>query len=480
MNKLQLYNTLTRKKEPFELLNPKTATIYSCGPTVYAAPHIGNLRNFLFVDFLRRWLEFLGYNLIHVMNLTDVDDKTIRRSREENITLGQLTDREAKNFFADLKKLNIKPAHHYPRATQHIPEMVILINQLIAKNFAYEKDGSIYFRVSAFPGYGRLSGVTVDNIQLGARIDVDEYEKESAQDFVLWKAWKENDGDVFWEPSFNGIGIIKGRPGWHIECSAMSMKYLGATLDIHTGGVDLIFPHHENEIAQSEAATEQTFVRFWLHCEHLMVESAKMAKSSGNTFTLTEIAPDELSAAAFRLLIFGSDYQKKFNFTQTGLKSAKKKVLQLRAWYENLCGVANEGEADEQVVEAAAIARAGFIQQMNDNLNTPRALAVLYELMNKLNSPAKKETFTKASAKIALDFLNEVDQLLGIINVTKGDDQTKLELTDEQQSLVTEREQARRDKNWLRSDEIRNRLAATGIGLIDNQNNTTTAFSLSS
>ena len=283
--KILLFNTLTRRKEPFTPLEIGKVKMYTCGPTVYDYAHIGNFRAFLFEDLLKRWLLLQGFKVTHVMNLTDVDDKTIRGSQKQGLPLRQFTDFYIKAFFEDIKTLNILAADVYPRATDRIPEMVALIKTLMDKGYAYRgEDGSIYYCISKFPDYGKLSKLKTAELKAGARVSQDEYAKEEAQDFALWKAWTPEDGDVFWETELG-----KGRPGWHIECSAMSMKYLGETFDIHCGGVDNIFPHHENEIAQSEAASGKKFVNYWLHNEHLQVEGKKMSKSLGNYYTLRDL-----------------------------------------------------------------------------------------------------------------------------------------------------------------------------------------------
>ncbi|MDI6827410.1 MAG: cysteine--tRNA ligase, partial [Armatimonadota bacterium] len=282
---IRYFNTLTREKNEFHAINDMKVGLYTCGPTVYDFAHIGNWRTYLFEDILRRHLESRGFEVTHVMNITDVDDKTIRGANEKGISLNEYTAPFIAAFYEDRDHLNIKPAHVYPRATEHITEMVALIKKLLEKGIAYKaEDGSIYYDISKFPDYGKLSHFKIEELKAGARVSSDEYEKEQVSDFALWKAWDEADGNVYWDTELG-----RGRPGWHIECSAMSMKYLGETFDIHTGGVDNIFPHHENEIAQSEAATGKPFVNYWLHSEHLLVENRKMSKSLGNFYTLRDL-----------------------------------------------------------------------------------------------------------------------------------------------------------------------------------------------
>ena len=323
---IYFFNTLTRKKEVFKPLDEGKVKIYTCGPTVYDFAHIGNFRAFLFEDLLKRWLIQRGFKVTHVMNLTDIDDKTIKGSQTQKVPLRQFTEFYVKAFFEDIKALNIQPADVYPKATDHIPEMVALIKTLMAKGIAYKgEDGSIYYAISKFPDYGKLSKIKPAELKAGARVSQDEYTKEEAQDFAVWKAWTLEDGDVFWETELG-----KGRPGWHIECTAMSLRYLGETLDIHAGGVDLIFPHHENEIAQSESLTGKLFSRFWLHAEFLMVEGQKMSKSLGNYYTLRDLVAKGHAPEAIRYLLASVPYRKSLNFTMDGLKAAAVAIDRLR------------------------------------------------------------------------------------------------------------------------------------------------------
>ena len=323
---IRLFNTLTRKKETFIPIDEGEVRMYTCGPTVYDYAHIGNFRAFLFEDLLKRWLEYRGFKVTHVMNITDVDDKTIRGSQKQQIPLRQYTEYYTKAFFEDVAVLSIEPADYYPRATEHIPEMVALINRLMEKGYAYKgEDSSIYYAINKFKNYGKLSKIKVRELKAGARVKVDEYAKEEAMDFALWKAWTKEDGDVFWETELG-----KGRSGWHIECSAMSMKYLGETFDIHCGGVDNMFPHHENEIAQSEAATGKKFVNYWLHNEHLLVEGKRMAKRYGNFYTLRDLLKMGYDPKAIRYLLLSTQYRQQFNFTFEGLDAAKGAIERLR------------------------------------------------------------------------------------------------------------------------------------------------------
>src|SRR4030066_1169153 len=321
---LVFFNTLTRKKEEFVPLETGKVRVYTCGPTVYDYPHIGNYRTFLFEELLRRYLKYKGFQVTQVMNLTDIDDKIIIGSQKKGISLDEYTAPYKKIFFEDLNTLNAEASEFYPEATKHIKEMVKIIKKLLGKKHAYEIEGSIYFKISTFPEYGKLSKMNLEELKVGTRVKADEYEKEQVSDFALWKAWDEKDGDIFWETE-----IGKGRPGWHIECSAMSMKYLGPHFDIHTGGVDNIFPHHENEIAQSQPATEQKFVNYWLHSAHLLVEGRRMAKSFGNFYTLRDLLKQGWNPSVVRYLLIGTHYRQQLNFTLEGLEASKNGLQRL-------------------------------------------------------------------------------------------------------------------------------------------------------
>ncbi|MCI0406593.1 MAG: cysteine--tRNA ligase, partial [candidate division Zixibacteria bacterium] len=360
---LVFQNTFTRKKEAFSPIEPGKVELYTCGPTIYDFAHIGNFRTFLFEDLLRRYLKYKGFEVIQVMNLTDVDDRTITASRKEGIPLSEYTERYAKAFFEDLKTLNVDFAEHYPAATAHVNEMVEIIQKLMKEGYAYESGGSIYYKISAFPGYGTLPHFKPDELKAGARVAADSYEKEEVGDFALWKAWDEKDGDVFWETPLG-----KGRPGWHIECSAMSMKLLGQKFDIHTGGVDNIFPHHENERAQSDAFAGHPVVKYWLHSEHLLVEGKKMSKSLGNFYTLRDLLAKGFAPPAIRYALISVHYRLPLNFTFEGMTAARNALERLYDFQRN---VKNAKEAPEGVEVGHAIhkARETFEQQMDDDLN---------------------------------------------------------------------------------------------------------------
>ncbi len=379
---LRLYNTLTRRLEPFAPLAPPRVTLYTCGPTVWNYAHIGNFRTFVFEDVLRRYLEYAGHAVEHVMNLTDVDDRTIGAAAKAGVALAQHTAPFAEAFFEDCRYLRIAPAHHYPRATGFVPQMVALVQRLLDRGVAYRgDDGSVYFAIDRFPGYGRLSQVERRELKAGARVSSDEYDKADARDFVLWKAAKPEDEAVgaAWDAPFG-----RGRPGWHLECSAMAQSLLGETVDIHAGGVDLIFPHHENEIAQSEAATGQPFVRHWLHGEFLLVEGTKMSKRYGNFLTARDLREDGWDAAAIRALFCSTQYRRQLNFTDEGLWAAATGAARLGECRARLAGAA-PGAAWGSLPAIAGRLEAEFRAAMDDDLDVPRALAALMDFVREAN-----------------------------------------------------------------------------------------------
>lgn len=455
---IRLFNTLTRKKEPFTPLVPGQVKLYTCGPTVYDYAHIGNFRAFLFEDLLKRWLIYRGYKVTHVMNLTDVDDKTIKGSQKQRIPLREYTDFYAKAFFEDIKALNILPADVYPRATEHIPEMVNIIQTLLEKGIAYRgEDGSIYFSVAKYPQYGKLSHIKVDALKAGARVSQDEYAKEEAQDFALWKAYTPEDGNVYWDTELG-----RGRPGWHIECSAMSMKYLGETFDIHCGGIDNMFPHHENEIAQSEAATGKTFVNYWLHNEHLQVEGKKMSKRFGNFYTLRDLLAKGYDPIAIRYLLISTHYRQQFNFTFEGLEAAKAAVERLRNFVRRLHDA--EGVASpEKVKILKGKLESCFDSALDDDLNIGSALASLFDFVRDINSLLDTNLVSKEQAAEIGGLMMRIDSVLGVIGKVEA-----LEpLPEDIEVLVQKREMARKAKNWKEADAIRNQLKEMGIILED-------------
>jgi cysteinyl-tRNA synthetase len=452
------FNTLTRKKEVFKPLEAGKVKMYTCGPTVYDYAHIGNFRAFLFEDLLKRWLIQRGFKVTHVMNLTDVDDKTIKGSQKQQVPLRQFTEFYVKAFFEDIKVLNIQSADVYPKATGHIPEMVALIKTLMAKGYAYRgEDGSIYYAISMFPDYGKLSKIKTAELKAGARVSQDEYAKEEAQDFALWKAWTPEDGDVYWATELG-----KGRPGWHIECSAMSMKYLRETFDIHCGGVDNIFPHHENEIAQSEAATGKKFVDYWLHNEHLLVEGKKMAKRFGNFYTLRDLLAKGYDPIAIRYLLLSTHYRQQFNFTFEGLESSKGAVDRLRNFVRRL----HETEGKDSKGKVAVLAsklEACFGGSMDDDLDIGIALASLFDFVREVNNLLDAGMVSKSEAADVGGLMMRIDEVLGVIGKVEAEETLPADID----MLVQKREEARKAKNWKEADAIRAQLRATGIVLED-------------
>ncbi len=455
---IRFFNTLTRTKERFVPLEKGKVKLYTCGPTVYDYPHIGNFRAFIFDDLLRRWLKYRGFKVTQVMNITDVDDKTIRGSRTKKIPLKKYTEHYTKAFFEDIKALNIEKVEHYPKATEHIPEMVSLIKKLLEKGYAYRgEDGSIYYDVSKFKEYGKLSKIKVEELKPGARVKVDEYGKEEAHDFALWKAWNEEDGDVYWETELG-----KGRPGWHIECSAMSMKYLGETLDIHCGGVDNMFPHHENEIAQSEAATGKKFVNYWLHNEHLLVEGKRMAKRFGNYYTLRDLIKKGYDPMAVRYLLMSTHYRQQLNFTFKGLEAAKSAVERLKNFARRLLEADGKGSSGK-VRALIEKVKKNFEEAMDDDLNIGLALASLFDFVKDVNKLMDDNTLNKEEAKEVHKLIMRFDEVLGVI----GRVEIEKNLPKEAEELIRKREEARKAKDWETADKIREQLKTMGIIIED-------------
>ncbi len=453
---LKLYNTLTRKKEIFKPIKKGQVSMYICGPTVYDYPHIGNYRAYVFGDLLNRYLQYSGYKIKFIQNLTDVDDKTIKNSQKQGVSLKEYTKKYIEAFFEDLKILNILPADVYPKATEHIKEMVTMVQSLLDKGLAYKsKDNCIYFSISKFKDYGKLANIDPAQLKEGAsgRVLSDEYDKESARDFALWKAWTPEDGDVFWETE-----VGKGRPGWHIECSAMSMKYLGETFDIHGGGVDLIFPHHQNEIAQAEGTTGKLFVKYWVHNEWLLVEGQKMSKSLGNFYTLRDIIDKGYNPLAVRYLLLSTHYRQQLNFTFKGLEAARNSLQRIWDFMKKLDEASGKGDA-ELVDKSISKARMDFDFALNDDLEISRALASIFEFIKEIN--IAMPALNKDDAKKIKDFMIDLDKVLGFIVVEEED------ISDDIQKLVDEREAARKAKDFKRADEIRDQLKAQDIVLED-------------
>ena len=405
---IKFFNTLTLKKEEFIPLEEGVVKLYTCGPTVYDFAHIGNFRAYVFEDLLHRYLEYRNFKVIRVMNITDVDDKTIAGAKRENVPLKEFTERYIKAFLEDMESLRLKKPDYLPRATEHIEDMVKLIKILMEKGYAYRKNGSIYFRISRFSDYGKLSHIDISQIKPGARVDVDEYSKEDVRDFVLWKEVKE--GEVFWETE-----IGKGRPGWHIECSAMSMKYLGETFDIHTGGVDNIFPHHENEIAQSEAATGKLFVRYWLHCAHLLVNNEKMSKSKGNFYTLRDLLQKGYNPVAIRYLLLTTHYRDPLNFTEKALKQAENTLKNYNEFYRKL-SFCSKNFYNEDIGKIIRETKKKFVENLDDDLNISPAIGSIFQMISKVNVELTKGNIGRENANQIRGFLKEIDSVLSILD----------------------------------------------------------------
>src|SRR6266852_4661894 len=468
MHEIQFHNTLSGKVEAFVPQQAGRVRMYTCGPTVYDYAHIGNFRTFVFQDILRRFLKLRGFHLNHVMNLTDVDDRIIANAAAAGVGIREYTKKFVEAFLADCRALSVESPEHWMRATDHIDDMVRLIEALQKKSYTYPSEGSIYYRIARFPEYGKLSKIDLSSIQAGARVDNDRYEKESARDFALWKAPKP--GEHFWETP-----IGPGRPGWHIECSAMAMKYLGETLDIHTGGIDLAFPHHENEIAQSEGATGKPFVRYWLHAEHLLVEGEKMSKSLGNFYTLRDLFGKGYKPSALRFALSSVPYRKQLNFTFDGLQQAASSVERLRNFADRL----KQGKfpAGKQKGMAARIAKAAdeFDAGLSEDLNTARALAAVFDLVREANIAMDKGEFRQGDVPTAQGFLAAFDKVFAVM---EDNDSEKLRALGfggpesgpsdaEIDMLVAERNAAKKKRDFATADRIRKELADRGIIIED-------------
>jgi len=443
---MKLYNTLSKSIEKFSPIKENQVKFYTCGPTVYDFAHIGNLRTFIFEDMLRRTLEYLGFNVLQVMNITDIDDKTIAASHGQKADFEKLTRDFETKFWADLKKLNIQKPQESPRATQYIEKIVEFVKDLLNKGYAYKgNDGSIYFCIAKFPNYGKLSRLDKSGIKAGARVSQDEYTKENPADFVLWKARDEKDGDIYWQTELG-----KGRPGWHIECSAMSQDKLGDTIDIHAGGVDLIFPHHENEIAQSQARTGKKFVNFWLHAEHLLVDGKKMSKRLGNFYTLADIEKKGFDPLDFRYLCLTAHWRDKLNFTWESLSAAKNSLTRARKILNGHPRF-SQGSTNSEYISKFKIA-------LENDLNTPEALATFWNLLRdeKTSAEDKKATALEMDKVLALDLDRSVEEKIPTII----------------QELVAERQKAREEKNFSRADKIREKIKKMGYIVEDSGKDT--------
>lgn len=454
---LRFYNTLTQELEIFEPLIGNTVRMYTCGPTVYNFVHIGNFRTFTFQDILRRWLRYRRFELNHVMNITDVEDKIIANAAKEGKSIEEYTAVYTRAFFEDAATLRLEQPEHVAKATEHIPVMVEAIQQLAAKGCTYVSDGSTYFRISSFPQYGKLSHNDFSGIRSGARVDMDEYEKADARDFVLWKSRRNS--EPFWETTLG-----EGRPGWHIECSAMAMKYLGETLDIHAGGVDLTFPHHENEIAQSESITGKPFSRFWLHSEHLHIESQKMSKSLGNFYTLRDLLQMGYEPEPIRYLLASVPYRKKLNFTFEALKGAAKSIERLREFEIRLASTKLRPGRNEQLSERTREAVRRFEESLDDDLNTAEALAAVFEYVRAMNTALDQYEFLEENRWEAARVLEIFDSVFDVLKPARS----TVTLSDaEIDAYIEERAQARKGRDYARADEIRALLQDKGVLLED-------------
>ncbi|MBT3720947.1 cysteine--tRNA ligase [archaeon] len=453
---LKFYNTLSKKKEEFNEINKGKIKIYTCGPTVYNYAHIGNWRSFVFSDILRRYLKYKGYDVMHVMNLTDVDDKTIRDSQKQSMSLKEFTEKYSKIFFEDMDILNIERVEEYPKATESIKEMLDITKKLIEKGIAYKsEDGSVYYSVTKFKDYGKLAGLKLGNLKAGARVKHDEYEKESANDFALWKAYEETDGDVFWETEFG-----KGRPGWHIECSAMSSKFLGNHFDIHTGGIDLKFPHHENEIAQSEGCSGEKFVNYWLHSEHLLIEGEKMSKSKGNFYIIKDLLDKGHSPKALRYMLLSTHYRQKVNFTFESFDAAENIIKRFKEFLLKLKSV--KGSEDNSDVDEIIInSKKQFENSMDDDLNISGGLAALFEFMTSINKLMSEEKLSRNDALKAFNLMMEFDTVIGLFEFKEED------IPKEILEIVKKREEARKNKDWALSDKLRDEVKDKGFEIED-------------
>lgn len=479
---MKIYNTLSREIEEFIPLDENLVKIYACGPTVYAMPHVGNFRSFFLADLLRRYLKFKGYQVTLCMNITDIDDKTIRDSEKEDIPLNEFTKKYIVEFFRGLDMLNIKPADIYPRATNHITGMIELVEKLEEKGFAYEKDGSVYFNIQKMPNYGSLSKIDLSNLEIGKSVDVDEYEKENPIDFVLWKKSTKNEveREIYWETKWG-----KGRPGWHIECSVMSMKYLGDTFDIHLGGVDLVFPHHENEIAQSECATNSQFVKYWVHGGHLIVDGRKMSKSKGNYFTLDEIM-DKYDVNVMRYFFMSRKYRDTLNYTEQGIDTVKTNVEKLKTTLGAMNSVISRGDVSETLatyrpdIESEFLIEVNkeylnFVKAMDNDLDSPLALQALVRMTRIINSYLNEDNKNLSILIQVQEIYYELLDVLGFFEEERKSSQS--DMIPELMNMVLQiRKDLRTNKQYELSDQIRDTLASKGIKLKDTPQGTQWEF----
>ena len=470
---LQFFNTLTRRVEEFQPLNGKQVGVYACGPTVYRPPHVGNYRTFIFNDLLHRYLEWKGFDVKFVMNLTDVEDKIIEAAHEQGVHIDEITAPVTEAFLNDLKSLAIKPVDVHPRATEAIQGMIDIIAKLIERGHAYESDGSVYFAIGSFPGYGKLSRIELQDVRSGAGlqtrerggIDADEYEKEDARDFALWKAAKDMDrkAGAAWQTPWG-----EGRPGWHIECSAMSMTELGETFDIHTGGEDLIFPHHEDEIAQSEGATGKPFVRYWLHVKHLLVNGEKMSKSKRNDYKLHELVERGYPEASIRYLLLSAHYRKELNFTFEGLDDAHAALRRLVDFADRLHATSPSADGSSDLSPIAQSAISGFEAGLDDDLNTPEAFAAMFTFVREANAALDRGNVSAQSREDAINALTRMDDVLGFIDLARQQSKdVDADLAKWVEEKIAARQAARGRRDFAGADAIRAELTAAGVVVED-------------
>lgn len=459
---LRFKNSFTRKKEDFKPIEDGKVKIYTCGPTVYNFQHIGNFRTFMWGDLLRRYLKYKGYDVTYVMNITDIDDKIIRDSQAQKKSRKEFIQKYVDAFLEDLDSLGFLKPDVQPYATDHIDGMVEMIQTLVEKGIAYEINGNYYYKISAFKDYGKLANLDMDGLKVGARVSTDEYEKDSASDFALWKAWQESDGDIFWETP-----IGKGRPGWHIECSVMSQKYLGNQFDIHTGGVDLLFPHHENEIAQSEGCTGLKSVNYWLHGEHLIVEGKKMSKSLGNFYTLRDIMEKGYAGVVVRYLLASTYYRQQLNFTFAGLDAARNSLERYNDFITNLESY-NGGESDNSADEIIAKTKTGFEAALDDDLNFSGALGIIFDFIRDINRLKAENKLSADERDKALETIFAFDSVLNFRYHINADDTDSFEI----EALIQQRADAKKNKDFALADKIRADLLENGIILEDSREGT--------
>ncbi len=449
---IRYYNSMTKRVDEFHPLVAGKVGLYTCGPTVHDFAHIGNFRAYTWEDLLRRHLEWRGYEVLHVMNITDVEDKIIRKANEAGVDIREYTARYTEAFFEDVRALHIEPAHHYPRATEHVAEMIDLIRRLEKRGHTYVSGGSVYFRIASFPGYGKLAGLDRDKLLVGARVDADEYTKDDPADFVLWKAHRE--GEPSWDSPWG-----PGRPGWHIECSAMSMKYLGETFDIHTGGVDNKFPHHENEIAQSEGATGKQFVRYWLHCAHLVVDGEKMSKSLGNFYTLRDLLERGHDPRYIRYVLLGTHYRRPLNFSFEALDQARAELSRVDDLVERLEREATGSAGEARWNDRVRAAREAFGEALDDDLNISGAMGEIFKLVREVNAGLDRGEVSREDAEVVLGFLREADRVVGALFPFE---ERREEAPPEVLELLEARTRARKERNWAEADRLRDEILARG------------------